>query len=271
MRCLLPHVTILALAMLITACPTRPMPCNDDRDCDAPRNACDTTDPLEGAAGRCVFFLLARKDATTASSSAAPPTSGNSSSASAEIPCTPPCPAGQRCANGLCVCDEQSCEGGCCLNNQCSLVGFHSCGPRGDTCLACDDNRADNCGMSGACRCGTSGACTAGQLCQRGVCECYAATCAGCCDGALCRDRSVDHCGVGGSICLPCDGVKADGCSTAGVCRCGNGPPCGAFKACVNGNCVCDEARCPGCCEGRVCTLSTILTCGVGGRAVHRV
>lgn len=259
-----------AIRLLVTmtvastaGCPVRSMPCNSDQDCDPVRNVCDTSQPMGDALGTCVFRLRGGTTVNTTGSS----TDGVSSSgnATSTVPCTADCALGQRCVNNLCVCDAESCQGGCCVNNQCSLLGFHTRGEQGNTCLVCDDARADNCSLAGECRCGSAPGCTTGQVCIRGTCECYAATCAGCCQGSECRERSVEACGVTGSVCVVCDPVKADGCSPLGMCRCGNGPPCGLFKACINGNCVCDTQRCTGCCDNRVCTLSTMVACGVGG------
>lgn len=257
---------ILFVLLLAMGCPVRPMPCNGDGDCDYPRNACDTTKPVGDARGTCVWRPLARQgrdSEPSSSSSSSGASSTNATSTSTE--CAAPCAPGQRCINNLCVCDVQSCQGGCCHNNQCNLVGFTSCGEKGNTCLGCDDARADNCSTAGECRCSNGPICSAGQLCIRGRCECYPPACAGCCHGGECRERSAEACGVNGSVCVGCNPIKADGCSPEGLCRCGRGPPCGLYKACISGNCVCDTERCVGCCDNRVCTLSSMVACGAGG------
>lgn len=244
------------------------MPCNQDSDCDQPRNICDLGSPMDGAAGTCVFAPLASRTAPgeVHSSSSSVDGSGSTGASSGEL-CEPACNPGQRCVEGLCLCDQQSCAGGCCANNVCRLRTFNACGQGGDTCLTCDDERADNCANAGTCRCGNAGECGPGQRCIRGQCECFASTCPGCCLGSVCLERSVEHCGVLGSLCVPCDATRADGCTADGRCACGNGPPCGIGRACVLGNCVCNASSCEGCCEDRVCSLSNMLACGSGGVA----
>lgn len=259
-------VWVLWLGVLC-GCPIRPMPCNTDADCDGPRSLCDTTEPQDDAAGTCVFRPLVKKSTSHAAGPSSSESAADPSSSHTPVECQPGCLPGQRCAAGLCVCDSQSCQAGCCLANRCELTGFRTCAPTGDTCLSCSMLTADNCGAGGGCRCGSQPACGAGQACVRGQCECFPDTCPGCCQGNQCQDRGVEACGVLGSLCVGCDPIRADGCSPQGLCRCGNGPPCGSDRACVAGNCVCNDTSCQGCCDQRVCNLASIVSCGSGGAA----
>src|SRR5688572_7204276 len=105
--------------LCLTACPTRPMPCNSDDDCDSLRNRCDTTEPRDGAAGTCVSKLIG--GGSTSGDPGTTSSSGGASSSSGGA-CVPPCQPGQRCTNGLCVCDTESCPAGCCDGNRCELI-----------------------------------------------------------------------------------------------------------------------------------------------------
>jgi len=178
------------------------------------------------------------------------------------------CGAGQRCQSGQCVCDSSSCPSGCCDGSVCRLRALDSCGTGGHACLACDPKRANACLADGPCSCGGGSACLPGQACVDRQCVCNAASCPdGCCDGNVCRPRSLESCGVGGESCERCP-VGADECSPAGECRCGAHAQCGEGQACVDGACVCNAASCPdGCCESGVCRPASTATCGTAGAA----
>lgn len=179
------------------------------------------------------------------------------------------CAVGTRCLNGACVCRPASCPSGCCLGNVCSSPTVSSCGSAGGTCTACNEVLSDKCTAAGSCGCGAGPACAANQHCVSGSCICDATSCPnGCCEGNVCQAQGPTTCGPGGGACRAC-GTRADRCSSAGVCRCGDGPACADGARCQNGNCVCDGTSCPGgCCSGATCVVGTDPTaCGTGGAA----
>jgi hypothetical protein len=157
-----------------------------------------------------------------------------------------PCGPGQRCEEGVCLCDQYSCFLGCCRGGLC-LQGdaLDACGLGGGLCVSCDD-RSDSCSDNGLCRCGASPPCHEGQHCVEGQCECGPHSCPlGCCDdGRLCREGNLDEaCGSGGNDCNDCEG---DGCE--------------------QGRCASCQQECPdGCCSGAICYARSPKTCGIGG------
>ena len=103
------------------------------------------------------------------------------------------------------------CDGctGCCSNgNTCVTPGPASCGVNGAACTTCDARTTNECGAdgrcacgasppctlaigadncnAGTCHCGTGPACEPGVECLQRVCQCTAASCAGCCMGGRC-------------------------------------------------------------------------------------
>jgi hypothetical protein len=144
------------------------------------------------------------------------------------------------------------------------------------------DCTGKQCGPDG---CGGScGTCPAGEACNgAGLCICVPQSCpAGCCDGnQVCEPGNTNQvCGTGGALCVSCGAGQAcqnqrcacvpqctgkacgpDGCG--GSCGdCQGGQSCGA-----NGQCICSEASCPGCCDAnQVCQQGTTKQhCGGGG------
>ncbi|MEO8212573.1 MAG: hypothetical protein ABI560_05245, partial [Myxococcales bacterium] len=88
------------------------------------------------------------------------------------------CGAGQRCMNGVCLCDADSCPTGCCNGDACNAPpSLTNCGMKGTACMPCDTIRADRCGALGMCRCGGGPPCAGGQRCAGGQCICDASSC----------------------------------------------------------------------------------------------
>ncbi|MEM7605888.1 MAG: hypothetical protein AAF411_11080 [Myxococcota bacterium] len=127
-----------------------------------------------------------------------------------------PCAAGQRCSEGVCVCDATSCADGCCDGDACLSSDIDMCGAGGEACFACDPFLADRC-TEGGCACGT---------------------------GAACDPALTDRCSGGACMCgegaAPCDPIAADNCD-GGTCRCGTGATCGENFACRGGACGCEN------------------------------
>lgn len=161
--------------------------------------------------------------------------------------CATACATGQRCSNGSCVCDSESCPG-CCA---------------GDVCR--DGDEASACGNGGA----ACSVCTSPDECLDGVCSACRSSCAnGCCQGAVCKPASMETCGVSGESCVACDPMRSDSCNAAGDCACGSGAECAAGLRCVAGTCVCDAESCAtGCCDGTMCKTPSVAACGTGGGA----
>ncbi len=181
------------------------------------------------------------------------------------------CPLGTRCKNGTCTCDAQSCADGCCEGTQCRKGDVLRCGFAGALCQACDPVRADDCSATGTCTCGSGPQCGAGQACAGGSCICNAASCPnGCCDGNICRARSIDHCGPVGGACTACTAARGNTCEANNGCICAAaGRACGADERCTATGCVCDAQTCPdGCCQNGTCVRQTSgMACGGQGNA----
>lgn len=161
---------------------------------------------------------------------------------------TTPCEAGQKCAQGVCVCDSTSCSGCCDTSGKCLPNTLGACASGGAACRVCDSTQADTC-TGGECRCGQSPGCATGQRCLAGVCVCDAQTCPnGCCDSAKqCQSgQAPAACGKAGGNCQTCPGP------------------------CTNGLCGgCDVSTCPaGCCFNGLCQMPrTVAQCGAAGMA----
>jgi len=182
----------------------------------------------------------------------------------------PPCPLGQRCKQGQCVCDALSCPDGCCTAaGVCRKSDPAQCGFSGDGCRGCPATLADTCSPTGSCGCGGGPQCAGGQACVSGACVCNAQSCpAGCCDGNVCRTISKDFCGPIGGACAACDTVRDDACGADGGCSCGPaGRRCGPDEHCTPMGCVCDALTCPnGCCHNGTCVTNPSSTqCGANG------
>jgi hypothetical protein len=185
--------------------------------------------------------------------------------------------------------DGGACSGcaGCCSGASCLSPSAAACGLNGSPCVVCDAQVADNCGADGLCRCGVAASCSpiagadtcsagvcgcgSGPSCAAGLeclsrsCQCTAASCNGCCSGGACvATRSASACAPSGMACADC-GIRADGCSAAGICECGGRTVCNTGERCEAGSCVCDA--CPGCCtSGNRCAAGTSkMTCGLDG------
>lgn len=207
------------------------------------------------------------------------------------------CTLGQRCEEGVCVCDGTSCPEGCCLAGDCYLGSADThCGEAGatcvdclqidqscgaeQTCIACTPQCAGkDCGAPNGCGgiC-SAGACPSGQTCAGGQCVCSAASCpTGCCRDNLCYPGNVaSHCGRGGSLCADCR-PSSQTCLSTRVCgcipdcsnkACGAADGCGGVcqsgscangQVCVSGVCDCNAQSCPtGCCDsGENCQTGT--------------
>jgi hypothetical protein len=159
------------------------------------------------------------------------------------------CLAPDVCDAGACAgCGLDTCAGGCCDGLLCvDPPTVAACGFGGDACTDCGADLADGCSGLGECRCGGGPACEAGQRCDTEVCVCDAASCAGCCDGDVCRAGTTDAaCGRGGAACATC--VSPETC---------DGTTC---SGCGPGNCA------GGCCGGGACVSPpTTAACGTGG------
>ncbi len=138
----------------------------------------------------------------------------------------PPCAEGQHCAGGACVCDAESCAGGCCSMREGGVcfagTGASACGSGGNLCLACPVN------------------CDPATRSCRG---CGPANCSGgnCCDGDSCWAQGpsdgVLRCGVAGSACTFCSFDQANGCTAAGGCSCSGGASCSGEARCTERGC----------------------------------
>lgn len=86
---------------------------------------------------------------------------------------------------------------------------------------------------------------------------CNPETCAGCCDGKICRaGTAAAACGEGGGLCQSCDPISP-------VC---SGGKCNAAGAAVSGGCTAQS--CSGCCQGGQCYAGDSVTyCGPAGAA----
>lgn len=181
----------------------------------------------------------------------------------------PECVSGQRCLDGVCQCDAESCPAGCCSGEAClSSTTASECGIGGDACAPCDAVTADTCNTDGECRCGTRRPCVEGQRCQSGLCICDAGSCSeGCClDNNCVTPPVIAACGQAGAACEPCDRALADSCDVAEGCRCGEVEPCDEGQRCDEGTCVCDGLSCTGCCSDSTCLPGDQEgSCGSGG------
>lgn len=92
------------------------------------------------------------------------------------------------------------------------------------------------------------------------------AGCTGCCQGDMCMEATVDHCGSLGQACFACDKNTSNVCQQD-ACGCGSGPACGSGLKCILGFCVCSKDTCPGgCCMNNQCMAGTGDTaCGSKG------
>jgi hypothetical protein len=150
--------------------------------------------------------------------------------------CAASCAIGQRCVDGTCVCDAQSCPNGCCDDQQTCQRGTsdQACGDGGAACQACGPcatcdgttcagQSAVCCGDTAVCADGVCTPCAADAPCRNGACGCDPGfhPC-----GAQCvRDDDVAHCGTAcdpcpTSVCSPatCDGTACGRAPIAGCC-----------------------------------------------------
>lgn len=140
------------------------------------------------------------------------------------------CPVTSRCFQGLCTLIDGG-GGATCTN--------------GDT-RACDAG----CQSSQTCANGAWGACSApcgsGLSCEAGACKCTPTSCAGCCEGDVCKSGLSDgQCGAAGSACAGCPaGQHCD----AGACEGCNPLTCAS-----------------GCCSGKTCNAPSVMHCGGDG------
>ncbi len=116
-----------------------------------------------------------------------------------------PCATDNECdtAAGQCVCNSNTCPGGCCLGLRCVSYASESsktCGTNGEACASC----------------------AAGQECDTaiGTCVCNSTTCAaGCCNGDICvlyAAQSPMQCGTGGTECISCSSPSVCSSGTCG-------------------------------------------------------
>ncbi|MCY1017283.1 hypothetical protein [Pyxidicoccus sp. MSG2] len=101
------------------------------------------------------------------------------------------------------VCTTCVQPGGACV----PTTSARACGGSGLECVDCvADGRANQCTASGACSCGTRGTpCGEGERCEGDTCVCDPDTCAGCCQGNVCRNGTTnDACGRNGATCAAC-------------------------------------------------------------------
>jgi hypothetical protein len=155
--------------------------------------------------------------------------------------CDTACTAGQRCQNGQCVCDEQSCPTGCCDGTNCKRgTSDSACGTNGATCQTCG----------------------AGERCDDTACVCVTGF-KPCLDGCI---PETDCCGgcATGEVCV--SGVCAVACESPGD-PCGpppNSVGCGACRplsagggnVCVTNPSSCVVTDCADCASGQVCVLA---------------
>jgi hypothetical protein len=186
-----------------------------------------------------------------------------------------PCPANELCDKGICQCGTgATCGGGTVCDNLGHCVCSADAGCLNGCCVRGVDGGVDTCG-SGTMNnsCGSGGAtcqdCTiAGGTCSSQQCtSCNSSNCkTGCCSNGSCQDAGFVTCGSGGGACTVCDLITASACD-GGVCQCGKNPACNPGEHCVAGNCVCDGAGCPGCCQSNACNLPSPSSCGIDGGA----
>jgi hypothetical protein len=215
-------------------------------------------------------------DATSRCASPAPPTTCDDASCCPGGRCLngvcEPCPAGQHCVSGQCICDAESCSNGCCAaDGSCFPFASQSndvCGTLGANCGECG-NPQPIC-TNGACSsCSHADQCPDEQLCCGGSClEGICCEDAQCLTGEVCTTGQC-NCGqssvVCGDACVPgncCDGDSGVTCPT-GTCCSPNGckdletdlENCGACgvvcsphnsNTCTNGTCSCDGVVCVG-------------------------
>jgi hypothetical protein len=231
-------IFILFMLAALSGCGVRPgIFCSSDVDC---------------AGGVCIEGLCTTKDA------GGDPTPSERTCDGGSSPCLVP-------VSGSCWQGSRSCESG--VLRDCvpltASADINSCGP---LCEACGLT-GDRCEQGVSCKCGAGLSCARGQRCVGGTCFCDSTSCsAGCCDAKVCKVPSTVSCGTGGTQCQACDLFKADRCSAAGQCACGNGPPCSAGQRCSGGACICDGSSCAtGCCADNVCKAPSTITCGTGG------
>jgi hypothetical protein len=158
-----------------------------------------------------------------------------------------PCTAGQRCANGACVCDQNSCANGCCFGAACFPgVNCNTCLSFGKTCGQNTDCCSDNC-VNGRCDVPAQACKVAGDGCAA--------------DGDCCSkhcDTDVD----GKKRCSgpnQCKGLGA-ACAASNECCSLYCDPmtllCSTAKQCVkaNGACQSNAECCGNVCTNKVCT-----------------
>jgi hypothetical protein len=213
--------------------------------------------------------------------------------------CDVACASGQRCVNGACGCDQQSCPTGCCDGTSCNRgTSEQACGTNGAACQICDGNQrcdgqscvcvpttcakagkncgqiADGCG--GILNCGT---CTAPQSCGGGgtanICGCTPATtcpagqncgtitdgCGGTLDCGSCDANQCLTCAS--NVCVSTCGGATPVCNGSGGCVC-NATSCPSDQTCQGGQCVSVCAGADFCISGRAsCGNSRDRTCAV--------
>jgi hypothetical protein len=110
--------------------------------------------------------------------------------------------------------------------------------------------------------------CAVGQECMGGMCQCTPNSCPkGCCQANACVVPNANACGLAGMPCVACLAPPADSCN-AGMCGCGNGPPCPIGQECQMGKCACTPQSCAnGCCDGNGACLQNVNACGINGNA----
>ena len=150
------------------------------------------------------------------------------------------CAEGQRCQNGQCICDAESCPDGCCASGPgnpgaCrSGTNRQTCGAGGAQCAACptgQDCFGQQCAACGPQTC-SDGCCAPDGTCQSGFAIhglrwSRRAPCASCSDQQTCQNRQCADCGqncicTGQSICADPDApnITCPGPSPNDLCIC---------------------------------------------------
>ncbi len=244
---------------------------------------CGTGDPCQPGQvcsnGECQCTATSCPNGCCANNLCVPRSAGGDSVCGTASKACEACAPGQTCTGGACSDCPANCPSGCCSGGTCYPPGQVNCGIGGSACVFCDPITSDSCNAQGFCACGAGLACAPGQHCQNGACSCDAASCPnGCCGNNFCETPAANPdggtasssslCGKAGRACAACDPVRADTCTSSGVCACGAGPSCDLGQKCANGTCVCDPANCAGCCssDGLSCRSGNLDTeCGRGG------
>lgn len=140
----------------------------------------------------------------------------------------PACGGGQRCADkggGTfgCICDLTSNCKGCCKSNQCVATGTNSpdCGNAGNQCQQCSGGAV--CNSNGACVGGTNNPTCGTNQCRTDE-QCYSMPTP---SFPTCRSTTSVL-----GVCVACDGLRADRCTSFGTCACGVSGTCAQHQYC---------------------------------------